>query len=302
MVIKKTAGERIFDCINTIFLVMLAIACLYPLLYVLFASFSQPIELMKHRGLLLRPLGFTIDGYKLVFKNPSITTGYLNTLFYVTAGTAINLFMTSLGAYVLSRKNVLWKNTIAFMITITMLFSGGLIPFYLLVKSLGMVNTRWALIIPGAISTYNLFVMRTSFASIPDSLEESAKIDGANDFIILFRIILPLSKAVLAVMTLFYAVGHWNAWFNAMIFLRKRELFPLQLILREILIANDMQSMSNLEGLVDISVQANADIVYFARLLVQYCTIIVATLPILFLYPFVQKYFVKGVMIGSLKG
>lgn len=302
MVTKKTAGERIFDFINIVFLTILAIACLYPMLYVLFASFSDPIELMKHRGLILRPLGFTIAGYKLVFKNPSITTGYLNTLFYVTAGTAINLFMTSLGAYVLSRKNVLWKNTIAFMITITMLFSGGLIPFYLLVKSLGMVNTRWALIIPGAISTYNLFVMRTSFASIPDSLEESAKIDGANDFIILFRIILPLSKAVLAVMTLFYAVGHWNAWFNAMIFLRKRELFPLQLILREILIANDMQSMSNLEGLVDVSVQANADIVYFARLLVQYCTIIVATMPILFLYPFVQKYFVKGVMIGSLKG
>jgi putative aldouronate transport system permease protein len=302
MVTKKTAGERIFNCINITFLTILAIACLYPMLYVLFASFSDPIELMKHRGLILRPLGFTIEGYKLVFKNPSITTGYLNTLFYVTAGTAINLFMTSLGAYVLSRKNVLWKNTIAFMITITMLFSGGLIPFYLLVKSLGMVNTRWALIIPGAISTYNLFVMRTSFASIPDSLEESAKIDGANDFIILFRIILPLSKAVLAVMTLFYAVGHWNAWFNAMIFLRKRELFPLQLILREILLANDMQSMSNLEGLVDVSVQANADIVYFARLLVQYCTIIVATLPILFLYPFVQKYFVKGVMIGSIKG
>ncbi|SFP95329.1 carbohydrate ABC transporter permease [Caldicoprobacter faecalis] len=302
MVTKKTVGERIFNCINITFLTILAIACLYPMLYVLFASFSDPIELMKHRGLMLRPLGFTIEGYKLVFKNSSITTGYLNTLFYVTAGTAINLFMTSLGAYVLSRKNVLWKNAIAFMITITMLFSGGLIPFYLLVKSLGMVNTRWALIIPGAISTYNLFVMRTSFASIPDSLEESAKIDGANDFIILFRIILPLSKAVLAVMTLFYAVGHWNAWFNAMIFLRKRELFPLQLILREILIANDMQSMSNLEGLVDVSVQANADIVYFARLLVQYCTIIVATLPILFLYPFVQKYFVKGVMIGSLKG
>jgi len=301
MVTKKTAGERIFDCINTIFLALLAIACLYPLLYVLFASFSQPIELMKHRGLLLRPLGFTIEGYKLVFKNPSITSGYLNTLFYVTAGTAINLFMTSLGAYVLSRKNVLWKNIIAFMITITMLFSGGLIPFYLLVKNLGMLNTRWALIIPGAISTYNLFVMRTAFAGVPDSLEESAKIDGANDFVVLFRIILPLSKAVLAVMTLFYAVGHWNSWFNAMIFLRKRELFPLQLILREILLANDMQSISNLEGLVDVSVQANADIVYFARLLVQYCTIIVATLPILFLYPFVQKYFVQGVMIGSLK-
>ena len=301
MVIKKTIGEKIFTVINIILLVALSVTCLYPMLHVLFSSVSDPIELMKHQGIMLRPLGFTINGYKLVFQNPNISNGYLNTIFYVGVGTLINIFMTSIGAYVLSRKNVLWKNLMTFIITFTMFFGGGLIPFYLLVKKLGMMDTRWAIIIPGAISTYNLFVMRTSFAGIPVSLEESAKIDGANDFTVLFRIILPLSKAVLAVMALFYAVGHWNAWFNAMIFLRNRKLYPLQVILREILISNDMQTMGNVESLVEGSVEANADVVYFSRILVQYCTIVVATAPILFLYPFIQKYFVKGVMIGSLK-
>jgi len=270
---------------------------------VLFASFSEPLELMKHRGLLMKPLGFTVNGYILVFKNPNIINGYINTLFYVIVGTALNLLLTSMGAYALSRRNILWKNAMMFCITFTMFFGGGLIPTYLLVKSVGLINTRWALIIPGLIGTYNLIIMRTSFAAIPDSLEESAKIDGANDFTVLFKIIMPVSKAVLAVILLFYAVGHWNAWFNAMIYLRDRKLFPLQLILREILISNDLQSMSRTGGqAAEAMTQANADTVYLSRVLVQYCTIIVATVPILLLYPFVQKYFVKGVMIGSLKG
>ncbi|AEE96863.1 carbohydrate ABC transporter permease [Mahella australiensis] len=303
MLVKRTAGERIFDIINAFILIILCIVCIYPMLYVVFASFSDPIELMKHRGLLLWPLGNpTIEGYKLVFQNPSITNGYKNTIIYVVAGTAINIFMTSLGAYVLSRKNVLWRNLMMFIVTFTMFFSGGMIPTYLLVKNLNMLNTRWAILIPGAISTYNMIIMRTSFAAIPDSLEESAKMDGANDFIVLFRIILPLSTAVLAVMVLFYGVGHWNAWFNAMIYLRDRNLFPLQLILREILLANDLQSMSDVGNLVGgAAMQAGTDVVYFARELVKYCTIVVATVPILALYPFLQKYFVKGVMIGSLK-
>lgn len=302
MVTKRTTGEKVFTFVNVIFLIILSLICLYPMLHVVFASISEPIELMKHQGLMLRPLGFTINGYKLVLKNPNIANGYTNTIFYVVVGTFINLCMTSMGAYVLSRRNVLWNGIMTFIITFTMFFGGGLIPFYLLVRNLRMLDTRWALVIPGAISTYNLFVMRTSFASIPHSLEESAKIDGANDFTVLARIIIPLSKPVLAVMTLFYAVGHWNAWFNAMIFLRNRELYPLQLILREILISNDMQTMSSMEGLADASVQASADSVYFSRMLVQYCTIVVATLPILLLYPFVQKYFVEGIMIGSIKG
>lgn len=287
--------NRWFDAANVVVLVMLAFMCVYPMLHVLFASFSDPGLLARHRGFMIRPQGFTTKGYRLVFANPNIMNGYLNTLFYVIVGTVVNLLMTSLGAYVLSRKKVLLGPTMMFLIVFTMFFSGGLIPFYLVVKGLGMVNRRIALIVPQAIWTWNLIVMRTSFKGIPDSLEESARMDGANDYVILFRIILPISQAVLAVMTLFYGVGRWNEWFNAMIFLRRRELYPLQLILREILISQDTNSMTKVTT-VD---QVNLDVY---RTLVQYSTIIVATGPILFLYPFLQKHFVKGVLIGSLKG
>ncbi|WP_129724922.1 carbohydrate ABC transporter permease [Xylanivirga thermophila] len=296
MINKRTTGEKVFDVINVIIMILLMISCLYPMLYVLFASISDPKILSQHRGILLKPLGFTLKGYDLVFSNPNISSGYINTIFYVIIGTAINIFMTSLGAYVLSRRNLYWRKLITFLITFTMFFGGGLIPYYLLVQKLGLINTRAAMIIPGAVSTWNLIVMRTSFLSIPDSLEESARLDGANDFTILFKIILPLSKATIAVMTLFYAVGHWNEWFNAMIFLRDRDLFPLQLILREILITNDTKDMTII---TDASQLGEQDIY---KSLVQYCTIIVATVPILFIYPFLQKYFVKGVMIGSVKG
>jgi putative aldouronate transport system permease protein len=296
VIAKKTKSDKIVDAIIILVLTLLMIICIYPLIYVLFASLSDPKRLMQHQGILLAPLGFTLKGYKMVFKNPNILTGYINTIFYVVAGTAINLFMTSISAYVLSRKNLLWGNAMMFMVTITMFFSGGLIPYYLLVKELGMLNTVWAMIIPGAISVWNLIVMRTSFMAIPESLMESARIDGANEFTILFRIVLPLSKATLAVIGLFYAVGHWNSWFNAMIFLRDRKLYPLQLILREILISNDTKSMTMIQDASQLS-DENA-----YKTLVQYCTIVVATVPILCVYPFLQKYFVKGVMIGSIKG
>lgn len=296
MVGKRTIGEKIFDSMNVIFMIFMMIICAYPMLYVLFASISDPSALSQHQGILYRPLGFTLKGYKLVLDNPNITMGYVNTIFYVVVGTAVNLLVTSIGAYVLSRKNLFWGSLIMFMITFTMFFGGGLIPYYLTIQKLGLLNKRLALIIPGAISTWNLIVMRTSFMSIPDSLEESARIDGANDFTILFRIILPLSKATLAVMALFYAVGHWNGWFNAMIFLRDRKLFPLQLFLREILISNDTNTM---QRITDMSQLGEQDLY---KSLVQYCTVIVATVPILFIYPFLQKYFVKGVMIGSIKG
>lgn len=292
---KKSTGELVFDIFNHIFLVLVAIICLYPMIYVLFASFSQPSLLAKHRGILFGPLGFTLKGYELVFDNPNIITGYINTIIYVVAGTALSLLLTTFGAYALSRKDLLWRKQIMFLVTFTMFFSGGLIPFYLVVMQLKMINTRWAIIIPGAISVWNLIVMRTSFQSIPESLIESAKIDGANDFIILFRIVIPVSIATIAVMTLFYAVGQWNGWFNAMIFLRDRDLFPLQLILREILISNDVNSMTRVQ---DASQLVDTD---YYKMLVKYCTIIVSTAPILCLYPFLQKYFVKGVMIGSLK-
>ncbi len=241
---------------------------------------------------MLKPLGFSLEAYKLVFENPMILTGYRNTLFYVTVGTSINLLMTSLSAYVLSRKNVMFKNAMM-MVVFTMFFSGGLIPFYLTVRELGLSDSMWAVILPTAMSTYNMIVMRTAFTAIPDSLEESARIDGANDFTILFRIILPLSLPVVAVMILFYAVGHWNAWFNAMIFLRTRDKYPLQIVLREILIASSTDDMTTNVDSLDKEPLGET---------IKYATIIVATLPILMVYPFLQKYFVQGIMIGALKG
>ncbi len=293
MVVKRKIGDYVFDTINIILMCLLIIVTLYPFIYVTFASLSNPSAMIAHNGLLFAPLGFEMVSYRMVFKNPMILTGYANTLVYVIAGTFINLFLTTLGAYALSRKGYYWKNFFMFVIVFTMFFGGGLIPFYLVVKTLGLTDNMLALILPPAISTYNLIIMRTSFAAIPDSMEESAKIDGANDFIILYKIIVPLSMPVIAVMILFYGVYHWNAWFNAMIFLRNRNLYPLQLVLREILIASSTDSMTTGVGGLDKEPVGET---------VKYATIMVATLPILFVYPFLQKYFVKGVMIGAIKG
>lgn len=290
---QRTLGERTFDVFNVALLTGLSLLTLYPFLYVLFASLSDPTWVVTVRGMIWYPKDITFAAYKLVFDNPSILTGYLNTLIYVVVGTTVNILMTSLGAYALSRPSVMWKNHIMFMIVFTMFFNGGLIPTYLLVSKLGMLDSRLALIIPAAMSAFNLIIMRTAFQGIPVSLEESAKLDGANDFTVLFRIILPLSMPVVAVMILFYGVGHWNGWFNALIYLRTRELYPLQLILREILITNSTDSMMTGVGGGDKMPIGET---------IKYATIIVATLPILCLYPFLQKYFVKGVMIGAIKG
>ncbi|WP_199621179.1 carbohydrate ABC transporter permease [Paenibacillus alkalitolerans] len=286
-------GDRLFDVLIYTVLTALMIVTLYPLLYVTFASFSEPGQLIAHKGALLRPLGFSLEAYKSVFKNPGILTGYRNTLFILVVGVTINLFMTSLGAYVLSRKQVMWNKLFIFFIVFTMFFHGGLIPFYLVVKGVGLIDNLLATIIPFAINTFNLIIMRTAFMAVPDSLEESAKMDGANHFTILFRIILPLSMPVIAVMILYYAVEKWNGWFYASIFIKDRDLFPLQLTLREILIANSTDSMA--EG------AAAADRHQIGET-IKYATIMVASVPILCVYPFVQKYFVKGVMIGALKG
>ncbi|TVY11101.1 carbohydrate ABC transporter permease [Paenibacillus cremeus] len=296
MLAKKSFGEIIFDSLNSIILIVFGLVCLYPLLYVLFASFSDPAQIAKHTGVLFKPLGFSFVGYEIVFNNPNIAIGYMNTIIYVVVGTTLNVLLTAVGAYVLSRKTLLLKKPMMIMIVFTMYFGGGLIPNFLLVKNLGMYDTRLALIIPGIIATWNLIVMKTAFSAVPDSLEESARIDGANDFTILFRIILPVTKATIAVMVLFYAVGHWNAWFGAMVYLRDRHLFPLQLLLREILIANS--AGGNLLESATVSEDDKA-LVY---LVIKYCTIIVATVPILTIYPFCQKYFMKGVMLGSIKG
>lgn len=293
MIRKKSSGEILFDSANIGFMVILSISTLYPLLYILFASLSDPFIVSSTRGLLLYPQGITWDAYDLVFKNPNISVSYINTIIYVVVGTIINILMTALGAYALSRHNVMWGNAIMFMIVFTMFFSGGLIPTYILISELGMMNTRWALLLPGAISAFNLIIMRTAFQAVPIDLEESARMDGAKDWTILFRVVLPLSMPVVAVMVLFYGVGHWNSWFPAMIFLQDRELFPIQLILREILIANDTNSMMTNVSAGDKELIGET---------IKYATIIVSTLPILCLYPFLQKYFVKGVMIGAIKG
>jgi len=291
--IRKTFSERIFDAVNVLLLSALVVVTLYPLLYVLFASFSNPSELARHQGILLMPLSFSTAAYEAVFANPNIITGYRNTIFYVVAGTAINMILTCLGAYALSRRNVMWRTPISLMIVFTMFFSGGLIPSYLLVaRTLNWIDTPWAILIPGAISTWNLLVLKTAFEQVPVALEESARMDGANDFVILFRIIIPLSLPALAVITLFYAVWHWNAYFSALIYLRDRSLYPLQLILREILIANQTGDMTT--GTLGADVEPIGETI-------KYATIVVATVPILFLYPFLQRYFVKGVLIGAIK-
>jgi putative aldouronate transport system permease protein len=290
MIERLTGVDRVFIVFVYVLVGVLALLCLYPMVHVLFASISDPLKLMVHSGILLHPRGISFKGYEIVLGNANILSGYLNTLFYVVVGTFINMFLSSMGAYALSRSNYMFKRTITVGIVFTMYFSGGLIPNFLLVRAIGIYNTRWALVLPGAIATWNLIVMKTSFQHIPASLEESAKIDGANDFVILFRIFLPVAKATLAVMTLFYAVGHWNAWFNAMIYLQNRGKYPLSLFLREILIANSTSG----------NVNPDADI-FFLDEVIKYATIIVSTLPILAAYPFAQRYFMTGVMLGSLK-
>ena len=290
--IKDSIPERIFDSFNILILFLLMIVTVYPLLYVLFASLSNPASFALHKGILLWPQKFSLLAYKAVCDNPMIGRGYLNTLIIVVGGTAINLLMTSLGAYVLSRPNLPYKRFMNLFVMFTMFFSGGLIPSFLVVSGMGLLDSYWAILLPGAISTYNMIVMRTSFETLPISLEESALIDGANELTVLVRIILPLSAPVVAVMLLFYGVGHWNSWFSAMIYLRTRIKYPLQLILREILVENDLNNMTVDVGSLDKEPIGET---------IKYATIVVATLPILCIYPFLQKYFTKGIMIGAVK-
>ncbi len=290
MVERNSRGDTIFLATDYVLVTLVCLLCLYPMVHVLFSSISNPIRLMQHSGIMLWPVGFSLKGYSMVFANPNILSGYGNTFIYTTAGTALNLLMSALGAYSLSRKDYPGKTAITLLIVFTMYFSGGLIPHFLLVKGLGMFNSRLALIIPPAINTWNLIVMRTSFRQIPDSLEESAKMDGANDFVILFRIFLPVAKATMAVMALFYGVAHWNSWFSAMIFLQERSLYPLQLFLREILISSSVAG----------NIAQDSD-VFFMEALIKNTTIVIATVPILCAYPFAQRYFMRGLMLGSLK-
>ena len=291
-----TRGEKAFAVFNYVFMALLCVICLYPLWYVFVSSVSDPVLLYAQRGILFWPLGqWSGRGYRLVMENLNIPTGFLNTLIYMGVGTVLNMGLTTMAAYGLSRKGCYWNGFIMKFIAFTMYFAGGLIPFYLMVKNMGLLDTYAGIILPVGVNTWNLIVMRTSFAGIPDSLEESAHLDGANDWTILWRIFFPLAQATVAVIALFYAVYWWNNWFNPSIFLSSKSKYPLQLVLREILLKNDTSSMTQV-GSVGQSQQEQY------RMLVKYCTIIVATVPILVVYPFLQKYFVKGVMVGSIKG
>ena len=286
-------GYKTFRVINVIFLLLLNVTMLYPMLYVVFASLSDSGELMGHMGLLLKPLHTNLDAYRAVFTNPMIGKGYLNTLSVVVASVALSMAMTSLCAFVLSRKEVAARNVFMGFVLFTMFFNGGLIPFYLTVKNVGLENSLWSLIIPYLINVYNMVIMRTSFTQVPEPLIESAKLDGANPMQILVKIVLPLSIPVLMVIILYYAVAQWNSWFSAMIFLHERSKFPLQLILREILIQNDTTTMMQGVGMEDAASVGET---------IQYAVIVVATLPILVMYPFIQRFFTEGVMIGAVKG
>ena len=289
---KKKPSDYVFSILNGAFMIFLAVITIYPFLYVLFASLSDATKFMTYKGVLLHPISFSLDSYKAVLNNPNILTGYRNTLFIVVVGTAINVIFTSMGAYFLSRRGPLLKKPVMLLIMITMFISGGMIPKYVLVQNLGMYNTLWSLMIPGAISTFNMIIMRTAFQSIPASLEESAMMDGANDWVILFKLILPLSLPTMAVIGLYYAVGHWNSWFTANLYLADRKLYPLQLILRNIIVNSEVD---------DMTVGIGSGQSYAMSFTIKYATVMVATVPILVVYPFIQKYFVKGVMIGSLK-
>ncbi|PNT90264.1 sugar ABC transporter permease [Clostridium thermosuccinogenes] len=290
---KQSFGSKVFDIINVLLMILLIVITLYPFYYIIIVSLSDGKAVMK--GLVkLRPVGINFKSYSIVLKDPYIGTAYLNTILYTTFGTFINILFSTLCAYPLSRKNFFGKRIFTVMIVFTMFFSGGLIPTYLTVQKLGMLDTIWALVLPGAINTYNMIIIRTFFQDIPAELHESAYIDGANDIKIFAKIILPLSKPIIATMTLFYAVGHWNSFFSALIYLNEREKYPLQIVLRNMVVSGELTSQSNQMG-------AAADFLAIDTT-IKYAVIIVATLPILVVYPFVQKYFVKGVMIGSLKG
>ncbi|TDF93289.1 carbohydrate ABC transporter permease [Paenibacillus piri] len=293
--IKETKADQLFTVTNYVILSLFLITILYPLIYIASASISSSEAVISGR-VWLWPVSPTLEGYSAVFKHKLILSGFMNSFYYTVAGTVINVVMTILAAYPLSRKDFYGKNVFMFLFVFTMMFSGGLIPTYLLVKDLGMLNTTWSMLLPGALGVWNMIITRTYFqTTIPDELLEASQLDGCTDFQFVWKIVLPLSGPIIAVITLFYAVGHWNSFFNALIYLKSQKLFPLQLVLRDILVQNEV----DLNMLVDVQEAAKRE---GLRELLKYSLIIVATLPLMIVYPFVQKYFVKGIMIGSLKG
>lgn len=289
---KQSRDEKVFGVFNAILLFAVALVMLLPMWHVAMYSLSHSSKAVGG-GLYFLPRGFSLMAYRVVLRDALIGRAYLNTIFVTVVGTALNLLMTFLAAYPLTQQDLRGRKLIQYMIFFTMLFSGGMIPMYLLVKELGMIDSLWALIIPGAISTYNVFVMRNFIQSLPESLSESARIDGANEFTILWRIIVPLSKPAMAVLGLMYGVAHWNSWFNCIIYISTTDKYTLQPVLRQILFS---LGATNYFG-YDPQVTETA-----MPAIVSMSVVIVATLPILCVYPFLQKYFIKGVMLGAVKG
>lgn len=289
--IRDSAGDTVFLTIVTIFSALILCLVSYPLIYVISASISSGDAVMNGR-VFLWPVDFSLEGYQMVLQEKSILVGFKNTVIYTVLGTFINMMMTTLLAFPLSQRKLPARRVIMFFITFTMFFSGGLIPTFLVVEKLSMVDTLWAMVIPGAISTFNLIIMRTYFeSSIPIELGEAASIDGCGNFRFLLTVVLPLSTPIMAVLILYYAVGHWNSYFNALIYLRSNDRIGLQLALRQILLANQLAGGG--EGFGEMAK---------IGLTVKYAVIVVSSLPVLALYPFVQKYFTKGIMVGAIKG
>lgn len=289
---RVSKGDAVFLYVAYIVIIFIVVVTLYPMIYVLSCSISSPTAVVTGQ-VWLWPKGFSLAAYKSVLHNKDVWFSYGNTIWYVVVGTFINMVFTFLSAYPLSRKQLKGRNVVMMFFAFTMFFGGGLIPTYLIIQKLGLVDTRWALVLPSAIATYNLIMVRTFIQAIPEELHEAAKIDGSNEWSIFSRVVIPLSKPIIAVMVLFYAVAHWNTYFSALIYLNRRQLYPLQMILREILIQLEVTDQTKDEMI------ANMDMISQT---VRYATIIVSTVPILCLYPFLQKYFVKGVMIGAIKG
>ena len=292
---KYTARDKVFYTINYTLVSLFFLIVLYPLVFVISASFSSP-EAMSAGRVWLFPIDVTLEGYIGVFNHKAVWIGYMNSLIYMVVGTAASVIVTVFAAYPLSRKDFPGRSFFTFLFAFTMMFSGGLIPTYLLVKSVGLLNTRAAMIIPSVMGVWNVIVARTFFeTTIPRDFLDASQIDGASDLRFFSNVVIPLSGPIIAVLSLFYAVGYWNAFFNALIYLNDPKLYPLQMVLRNILIQNEMQS--DLYADVEELMRREG-----LRNLLKYSLIVVASLPVLMIYPFVQRYFVKGIMIGALKG
>ena len=295
--LSNTASDRIFNAVNYVFLTVILLAVAYPLYFMAIASFSDP-HLVNNGKLWLFPKGITFEGYRRIFSDSRIWTSYLNTAIYTMGGVSVNLLATIPAAYALSRRDLWGRNLVMVLFTFTLLFGGGLIPTYLIIRSLGILNTRWVMILPNAVAVWNLIIARTFFqTTVPPDLLDAARMDGASNLRFFASVVLPISPAIIAVLALFYGVGHWNAFFEALIYLKDPELYPLQLVLRSILIMN--------ESAAEMMEAADPDTVAEQQRVIEvikYGLIMVASVPVLLLYPFLQKYFIKGVMIGALKG